>query len=170
MRWTALTLLLALAATSAGCGGEPSTAASGPAGETPTTDIPTPSNEPAAGGETLETALAQAKETGRNVLVIYASKSCSFSRQMDSQTLSDDAVKAALDKLVVLRVEQGENSSDFEAAWGRQPTPTILTLDADGEPLGQMLSGVVAKSDFLAYAAWAETGEGSQPSINVGGG
>jgi thioredoxin-related protein len=118
----------------------------------------------------LPEALAKAQETGRNVLVVYGSESCPWSRQMEKQTLSDPDVQDALRGLVYVRLEQGENGRAFEESWGKQPTPTVVALKADGEPLGKMVSGVVGKEDFLAYAAWAKRGEGPQPGITTGGG
>ena len=163
-------LVAALAGVAAGCGGKESdtttaTHAVKPAAESPAGPAPSVVTE-----TSLDRALEKAKETGRNVLVVYASETCPYSRQMDSQTFADASVKAAMADFVVLRFEQGENSTEFENRWGRQPTPTVVTLDADGAPRGTMLNGVVAKADFLAYVAWAKTGEGAQPATKVGGG
>jgi hypothetical protein len=46
----------------------------------------------------------------------------------------------------------------------------VVTLDAEGKPVGQMVNGVIARSDFIAYTDWAKTGEGTQPGIATGGG
>ena len=89
---------------------------------------------------------------------------------MEAQTLADADVKAAMEKFVVLRIEKGVDSAAFEAEHGERPTPTVVTLDPEGEPVGKIMGGVMAKSDFLTYASWAETGEGTQPNIRLGGG
>jgi len=118
----------------------------------------------------LDTALEQARSTDRNVLVIYGSDSCPWSRSFERNTLADADVREALGSFVVLLLEKGENSADFEKAWGNPPTPSVVTLGPDGKPLGTMLSGVVKKDGFLTYTAWAKSGTGPQPAIAVGGG
>jgi len=90
---------------------------------------------------------------------------------MRQETLSDAGVRKALDDDVVyVRVEQGVAAGEFEKRWGVQPTPSVITLDPEGEPLGTMVNGQVGPADFLQYVAWARTGEGPQPAIGVGGG
>ena len=126
-------------------------------------------NLPPAEGD-LSSALVKAKESGRNVLVFYDSESCPYSRQMRQQTLSDSKVKEALGDLVYVHVEQGVNAGEFEKRWGKPPTPTVVTLDSQGQPVGDMVSGVVGAADFVSYVDWAKTGEGPQPSIAMGGG
>jgi thioredoxin-related protein len=120
--------------------------------------------------KSLAAAREKAKSAGRNILVVYGSESCPWSRQMDEGTLADDDVRAMLRSFVYLRIQQGKNAEEFEKAWGKQPTPTVVTLDADGKPIGKMVNGVVKKADFLAYASWAKTGNGPQPGFATGGG
>ena len=160
-----MTVLLA-AALVAGCG---DTEANKGSSDAPRSDTTGAAIEAGAVGS-YPAALAEARDTGRNVLIVYGSTTCPWSRKMDEETLADGEVRAALRDFVVLKIDQGRNAAEFEKAWGKQTTPTVMTLDAEGKPIGRKLSGVVGKTDFLAYAAWAKSGTGPQPGIATGGG
>jgi len=168
MTFTKILPVVLIAALTMACGYESSE-------PKPKTDGDTPSAENVAVTEKIavkkySAALQKAKDTGRNIVVFYGSDSCPWSKQMDEQALANGDVQAALRDVVYLRVIQGVNAEEFEAKWGKQTTPTIVTLDADGKPLGRKLSGVVKTADFLSYVGWAKTGEGPQPGIATGGG
>jgi len=115
-------------------------------------------------------ALAEAKASGRNVVIEYYAASCKFCRQMDRRAYADDRVKEALKGVVYLRLHQGKNAGDFEKRWGRRKgTPTFVVLKPDGTQIGSSLTGIIAAADFLKYLKWAETGDGNQPEIKTGG-
>jgi thiol:disulfide interchange protein len=138
-------------------------------------DVPSADSGAKSGSEStvpavdMEKVLAEAGESGRNVLVEYYSKSCSFCRQMDRETYSDGDVKKALEGVVYVRLHQKKNADWFEARWGKQGTPTFVVLKPDGTQIGKSLTGIIDVANFLTFLDWAKSGEGDQPEIKTGG-
>lgn len=169
-------IVLAVAAT-AGC-------SSGDSDETARTTDQTRTNAPldaaaappangaaaVAAADPVTAAIAAGKAENRPVLVEFWSKSCGYCKQMDKETLSHDDVKAAMGDFVHVKVVEEVNGRLFRSRWPGAGSPSFVAF-ADGEQVGDVLSGVVAKDDFLKWLAWAKTGEGGAPApaISVGG-
>ena len=119
---------------------------------------------------TLDDALKLAKAEGKNVLVEYTDAKCPFCRRMNSQTLGRKDVKAALaDNVVWIRYDLQKDPSEFQARWGKQPTPAFVVMNSEGETLHGPVAGVIPPSNFISYVAWAKTGEGPVPALAAGG-
>jgi thioredoxin-related protein len=118
---------------------------------------------------TLDDAIALAKEEGKNVLVEYTSTKCPYCRQMNSQTLSQPAVKAALaSKVVYFRSVKEKNPEEFTAKFGTQPTPSFAVISGEGKTLHGPVSGAIPTANFTAYVNWAAQGTGAVPALSPG--
>ena len=120
-------------------------------------------------GKSLTEALALAEAASKNLLVEYWDESCPWCEKMDDQTLGDPAVQKALGKVLYVRLEKGGTGEAFAARWGESGTPSYVVMKPDGSVPGNVLTGLVAKQDFLTYLAWAETTTGPEPSPTTGG-
>lgn len=118
----------------------------------------------ASGTDPVAAGVAQAAETGKNVLVLYTKEGCNCSAIMD-ETLEDAEVKAALDNVVYVRVTKDKDSAEFEKRFADVEAPCFVVLGADGEALGDVLNGPFEPGEFLFFLDWVAKPEGSQPEL-----
>lgn len=117
----------------------------------------------------LDDALARAGRSGRNVMVLYESDSCSWCAKMEREVFSLPEVGRALEGVEFVRVRREGDPAAFEARWGKPGTPSFVVLRPDGSQAGDLVAGAMGSDDFLAYVAWAERAEGPAPALRLFG-
>src|SRR5438477_520582 len=83
----------------------------------------------------LDRGVAEAKASGRTVLVDFSADWCTSCKEMERYTFTDPAVQAALRSTVLLRADVTRNDADDEALlrrFGIFGPPTIAFYGADG--------------------------------------
>jgi len=113
----------------------------------------------------IAASLTGAAEAGKNVLVMYSSETCGCCKRMDEEALADPEVKAALAKMVFVRVTKGKDAEAFESRWADAGTPSFVVLGADGVAKGEPLRGPFGAGEFLFLLDWVVEGDGPQPNI-----
>ena len=92
---------------------------------------------PAGGGKIrwlteLNPGIAQAKETGRPIMVDFYADWCGPCKMLDAQTYSDDRVAAASTNWVMVRIDVDKNQG-LASYYNVQSIPTIMVLTAEGK-------------------------------------
>jgi thiol:disulfide interchange protein DsbD len=80
-------------------------------------------------------ALADARETGRPVLIDFTAEWCGACHELDKLTWSDPAVSGTLAGFVALRLDMTRKSPETEAIrsrWKVSGLPTVIVLDRSG--------------------------------------
>ena len=112
----------------------------------------------------LDRGVAEAKASGRTVLVDFSADWCTSCKEMERYTFTDPAVQAALRSTVLLRADVTRNDADDEALlrrFGIFGPPTIAFYGADGrERSGYRVVGYM-KAD--AFASRTRAAFGSPP-------
>ena len=112
----------------------------------------------------LDRGVAEAKASGRTVLVDFSADWCTSCKEMERYTFTDPAVQAALRNTVLLRADVTRNDADDEALlrrFGIFGPPTIAFYGADGrERSGYRVVGYM-KAD--AFASRTRAAFGSPP-------
>lgn len=154
-----LVWILVIASVLLGCsGGDEST--SGDQGGAGRSTAPT---------ETLLTkALAEAKESGRNVVFEYYDPLCATCVNMDRSVIRDEEVQEALGQVVYVRMTKNDDADSFEERWGTPGTPSFVVTTPSGSQVGKIVTGSIEAGDFLMLIDWAASGEGDQPEFKTG--
>lgn len=117
-------------------------------------------------GTDLEAAKAQAKQSGKLVLVHFWSNSCGPCRVLDNQVFNQPAVAGAINQQFVPVKINTDESPIVAQAFGVSQVPTDIILTADGKPVDRMISpaspmayvsqlmGSVAKSETQGGGAY----------------
>ncbi|TLZ17608.1 MAG: thiol:disulfide interchange protein, partial [Gammaproteobacteria bacterium] len=112
----------------------------------------------------LDRGVAEAKASGRTVLVDFSADWCTSCKEMERYTFTDPAVQAALRNTVLLRADVTRNDADDAALlrrFGIFGPPTIAFYGADGrERSGYRVVGYM-KAD--AFASRTRAAFGSPP-------
>jgi thiol:disulfide interchange protein len=126
----------------AGCPKPAATPATESAVTTPTpTASATPAAAPASETQWLKSlpeGLAAAKAENKPVLVDFFATWCGPCKQMDEQTWPDAGVKAAVTKVVPVRLDVDQNE-DASAKFAVTGVPTVVILDATGKELDRIV-------------------------------
>ena len=112
----------------------------------------------------MAAGIAQAAETGKNVLVLYTKEGCACSAIMD-ETLLDPEVKEALGNVVFVRVTKDKDAETFESRFADAEAPSFVVLGADGKAKCDVLTGPFEAGEFLFFLDWVVTPEGPQPEL-----
>jgi thiol:disulfide interchange protein DsbD len=99
----------------------------------------------------LETALAQAKATGKPVLVDTYADWCAQCKELDETTWPDPQVSAWLQaNAVAVRIDTYKIRKDLAPKLGILSYPTVLLLDGDGKELRRLL-GFQKPAEMLKF-------------------
>ena len=101
----------------------------------------------------LEREVAQAKATGKSVLVDFSADWCTSCKEMERYTFTDATVQAALAQTVLLRANVTENNADDQALlkhFGIFGPPTIAFYGTDGQERAQYRVVGYMKADAFA--------------------
>jgi len=100
-------------------------------------------------GGDFDAAMAQAKKTGRPVVVAFHGKYCPPCHVMERTVLGKPEVQKALEDFVPVRIDP-EDHPDVAGRYRIQATPTYLVLTPDGTPVN-MLVGAQSVEDFVSF-------------------
>ena len=116
---------------------------------------------PPEGWETdFDQAVAEAKATGKNLLVAINMRGCPPCSMMDRQVLPEPRVRAAIALFVPVRVSL-DRQPEIAQRFNVFGTPTYLVVHADGTILNQR-SGFLPVDEFLAFLDQASTGSAAK--------
>jgi thioredoxin-related protein len=108
-----------------------------------------PAGEPPGWGHDYAAALAEAKSSGRKVLLAFHSDGCPPCTAMDRTTLRAEAVQDSLTGLVPVRINAW-NSPDISSRYGVSATPTYIVAQSDGTAIRQA-EGFLTESEFVLF-------------------
>jgi thiol:disulfide interchange protein len=80
----------------------------------------------------LEPALAQARETGRPIMVDFFATWCPPCKMLDAQTYSDSRVREASKTWIMVRIDVDRNKT-LAQQYQISSIPTIVVLDSTGK-------------------------------------
>ncbi len=102
--------------------------------------------------ESLPEAVAEAKETGRYILVDLYAEWCGWCHKLESSVFSTPAFREYAKDFVLLRVdtEDGGEGSLLKARYNAHSLPTLLVLDADMVRVGAV-SGFAPMPEYVSY-------------------
>lgn len=104
----------------------------------------------------LQREITLAKSEGRTVLVDFSAKWCVSCKEMEKYTFTDQAVKTALDRTVLLRADVTDNDADDQALlkhMGIIGPPTIAFYGLNGqERANYRVVGFMKAPDFASHA------------------
>src|SRR5262249_20139294 len=127
-------------------------AASGPLGSTA---APKLEFRKIASVAALDAALAEARGTGRPVMLDFTADWCVSCKEMETRTFPDSGVIGALKPFMLLRADVTDNSEDAQALLKRFHSfgpPTIAFFDSSGnERQNFKLVGFVPPQQFAAH-------------------
>jgi thiol:disulfide interchange protein DsbD len=101
----------------------------------------------------LDREVAQAKATGRSVLVDFSADWCTSCKEMERYTFTDPTVQQVLKSTVLLRANVTENNADDQALlkrFGIFGPPTIAFYGSDGRERAQFRVVGYMKADAFA--------------------
>ncbi len=93
-------------------------------------------------------ALAQAKTSGKPVMVDFGAKWCGACKMMEESTYPDAQVVAESKQFVMVKVDVDEHE-DIAARYGISSLPTTAWLRADGKPITGAI-GALEPDDLVA--------------------
>jgi thiol:disulfide interchange protein DsbD len=83
-----------------------------------------------------EAALAEARSSGKPVLLDFTAAWCAACKELDERTWVEPRVAAELDRYVLLRLDLTERTPETQAVgtrWKVQGLPTVIVLDRGGQ-------------------------------------
>jgi thioredoxin 1 len=96
----------------------------------------------------LNSALDEAKKTGKNVIVDFYAPWCSACTYLDENTFSDPQVQEKLSKnYVVVKIDIDKNP-DLASKYKVYAVPTIIFLDSSGNQIKRQ-EGYIPPEEFL---------------------
>jgi len=110
----------------------------------------------------LAAAEAEAKSTGRPLMVDFSADWCKACKELEAHTFSADEVAPELSKWVTVRVDMTQDKPEHAAMrtrFGIQGLPTVAFIDAQGQWLTPLtLTGFEPPAAFLERLEAAESG------------
>ena len=100
----------------------------------------------------LETALAEAREHDRYILVDLFADWCGWCHRLEKEVFSDPAFRRYARDFTLLRVdtEDGATGSWLQLRYGAESLPTTLVLDSDMVRVGK-IQGFAPMPDFVGH-------------------
>ena len=83
----------------------------------------------------LTAAKAQAKKTGKPIMVSFYTTWCGYCKKMDRETFKNPAVIKAVNENFIPVMLDGDEESDLARAYSVRGYPTIVFADAEGNSL-----------------------------------
>jgi len=94
-----------------------------------------------------ETGLAEAKESGKLVMIDFHADWCKYCKKMDKETFSHADVIARVEAAYVPVSVDTQRDKATAAKYGVKSLPTMWFLESDGKPITQ-LPGFLPAADF----------------------
>ena len=123
-----------------------------------------PVGHPAGWGEDFDTALRQAAESGKELVVAFHSDGCPPCTAMDRTVLGSQAVQRSLADFVPVRVNVAQNP-DLAQRYFVQVTPTYAVLGPSGKLVART-DGYHTEEMFVAFLQQAR--DATRPSGPTG--
>jgi thiol:disulfide interchange protein DsbD len=103
----------------------------------------------------LDRVLAEAKQSGRSLMLDFSADWCVSCKEMDAHTFSDPRVSVALGRYLILRADVTHNSADDQALLARfaivgPPTTAFIKPDGSERPAFRLV-GYVNPTQFLQH-------------------
>ncbi len=106
-------------------------------------------------GHDLPSALASATKDQRPVLISFSSPACTYCRQMESEVIPQDAVRAEIGEFVPVKIDAWADPSTAQK-YGVDGLPAYVVTVADGTPIAA-ISGYVPADRFTRFLRAART-------------
>ncbi len=95
-------------------------------------------------------ALAKAQAENKNMMVLITTETCRWCRKLESQTLTDEAVIARLNKDYV-NVHLTRDVDEYPRYLDAPGVPATYFLDRAGKPIIKRVMGYWNVEDYLSY-------------------
>jgi thioredoxin 1 len=125
-------------------------------------------NEHADAGKLLQTGIAEARRTGKNVALIFGANWCSDCHALDAQMHQGELQQIVRRDFVVVKIDVGrfDKNVAFAARYGvpiKHGIPAIAILSSRGKVLFAQDHGQFANAGKMAYGSFLEFFEKWEP-------
>lgn len=154
MRWTSLVLTIGIAASLAGCQRTPPTPQKANSSSSVTTEVSAPGEEIAWREGDVDDALAEARESGKPVMLYWGAKWCPPCNQLKSTVFRDPAFIAQTRHFVPVHLDgDTAGAQHWGERFGISGYPTVILLRADGSEIARLSGASPHIADVLRVAA-----------------
>jgi thioredoxin:protein disulfide reductase len=95
-------------------------------------------------GSDLETALKQARESEKRVILDFTAKWCAACKELDHKTFSQQIVRDKLKTMIPVKIDCTDSRNPevkkIQETYGVKGLPTIIVLDHEGDELARFVS------------------------------
>lgn len=100
--------------------------------------------------DSFKEALAKAQKEDKNLMVLITTETCRWCRKLESETLTDEAVVARLNREYI-SVHLTRGLDEYPPYLDASGVPAIYFLDRTGQPIIKRVRGYWNAEDYLSY-------------------
>lgn len=95
-------------------------------------------------------ALNEAKEAGKPLMLLIGADNCPWCRKLERRTIASKEIKARLDEVVTVVMDQNFDAKKFPAEFSSPRTPSIFFIDPKNGKHFRESVGYLKKNEFSA--------------------